>query len=72
MGSAIVSRRNKKGGVDVIENNGRYWEKSYSGHYWSMPTKANGVWVLRSADYANPRGILYSTDGINWTQSNVT
>ncbi len=72
MGSAIIPRRNKKGGVDVIENNGRYWEKSYSGHYLSMPTKANGVWVLRSADYANPRGLLYSIDGINWTQSNVT
>ena len=72
MGSAIISRRNKKSDVDVIENNGRYWEKSYSGHYLSMPTKANGVWVLRSADYANPIGLLYSTDGITWTQSNVT
>lgn len=44
MGSAIISRRNKRGGVDVIENNGRYWEKPYSGHYLSMPTKANGMW----------------------------
>ena len=62
----------KRAAVDVIENNGRYWEKSYSGHYLSMHTKANGVWVLCSAGYANPRGLLYSTDAISWTQSNVT
>lgn len=73
MAKAIISRRNKKSGVDVIENNGWFWEKSYSGHYWSMPIKANGVWVLRSTDYANPKGLLYSINGINyWTQSNVT
>lgn len=52
MAKAIISRRNKKSGVDVIENNGRFWEKSYSGYYWSMPIKANGVWALRSTEKA--------------------
>ncbi len=70
MGNAIASRRG--GSKGVVENNGRYGEKSCSGHYLSMPTKAYGVWVLRSADYANPRDLLYSTNGINWMQSDVT
>ena len=62
MADALISRRGK----DLKENNGRSWKKIFN-YGSTTPVNFRGLYVASTPD----SGAIYSTDGINWENSNL-
>ena len=63
MADALISRRGK----NLKENNGRSWKKILN-YGSTTPVNFRGLYVASTPD----SGAIYSTDGINWENSNLT